>query len=112
MAPAAEAKLNEQRDLFKPEDIATIRRLLENHVQYTASPNAQRILDNWESELGYFVKVIPNDYRRVMERQAEIEARAMALAESQSGNGDAAGGETLVNAALKHGGSDVGGGNR
>ena len=68
----------------KPEDEATIRRLLENHVQYTDSPVAKAILADWEKELGHFVKVMPNDYRRVLEHQAEIEAKARELAERQA----------------------------
>jgi glutamate synthase domain-containing protein 2/glutamate synthase domain-containing protein 1/glutamate synthase domain-containing protein 3 len=68
----------------KPDDIATIRRLLENHVTYTDSPVAKGILADWDKELGHFVKVMPNDYRRVLEHQAEIEAKAAALAERQA----------------------------
>ena len=37
---------------------------------------AKAILDDWENELRWFVKVMPNDYRRVLEHQAEIEERA------------------------------------
>ena len=61
-----------------------IRRLLENHVKYTGSPVAKGILDNWDRELGHFWKVMPNDYRRVLEHQAEMEARAAALSQRQS----------------------------
>jgi len=55
----------------KPEDVATIRRLLENHLKYTDSPVAKAILADWENELEHFVKVMPNDYRRVLEQQAK-----------------------------------------
>ena len=68
----------------KPEDVRTIRYLLENHVNYTESPVARSILENWERELRSFVKVMPNDYRRVLEHLAEIEARAAALSKRQS----------------------------
>jgi glutamate synthase domain-containing protein 2/glutamate synthase domain-containing protein 3 len=68
----------------KDEDVQTIRYLLENHVKYTASPVAKAILDDWARELRYFVKVMPNDYRRVLEHMAEIEARAAALSKRQS----------------------------
>ena len=103
---------------FSDEDQATLRRLLENHARLTGSPIARNVLDNWESELRYFVKVMPNDYRRVLENQAEVERRAAMLAQGQSangdgdGDGDAAAGETLVRAGLSQGGSDVGAGNR
>ena len=68
----------------KEEDIQTIRDLLENHLKYTGSPVAKAILDDWTRELRYFVKVMPNDYRRVLEHLAEIEARAAALSQRQS----------------------------
>jgi len=68
----------------KPEDVETIRYLLESHLRYTASGTAKAILHDWQRELRYFVKVMPNDYRRVLENQAEIEARAAALSKRQS----------------------------
>jgi glutamate synthase (NADPH/NADH) large chain len=68
----------------KAEDVATIKRLLENHVKFTDSPVAKGILADWEKELKYFVKVMPNDYRRVLEHQAEIEKRARELAERKA----------------------------
>src|SRR6185295_4236966 len=38
----------------KPEDVETIRRLLESHAKYTASPVAKEILGNWERDFKYF----------------------------------------------------------
>jgi glutamate synthase domain-containing protein 3 len=96
----------------KPEDAETIRRLLENHVRLTDSPVAKAILADWERELRYFVRVMPNDYRRVMEHRAEMEARAAALSQRQDGvNGDGAPAEDLVSSGVAKGGSDVGEGN-
>ena len=43
------------------------------------------LLDDFEKELRWFVKVMPTDYRRVLEHQAEIEERARQLAERQAG---------------------------
>jgi glutamate synthase domain-containing protein 3 len=68
----------------KPEDIELIRRMLDNHVRFTDSPIAKEILTDWENELRRFVKVMPNDYRRVLEKQAEIEAQAQMLAQRQT----------------------------
>ena len=67
----------------KPEDIATIRRLLENHLLFTDSPVAREILANWDRDFRYFVKVMPTDYRRVLENQVAIEERARKLAQKQ-----------------------------
>jgi glutamate synthase (NADPH/NADH) large chain len=55
-------------------DIAELRTLIENHARYTGSVVAQRVLDNWEASLAQFVKVMPTDYKRVLqERQARLE---------------------------------------
>ena len=42
--------------------------LLETHLKLTASAQAKRILDNWEACLPLFVKVMPIDYRKALER--------------------------------------------
>jgi glutamate synthase domain-containing protein 3 len=68
----------------KPEDIATIRRLLENHHKFTSSPVARTILDDFEQEMKWFVKVMPSDYRRVLEHRAEAEEKARQLAQRQA----------------------------
>ena len=54
-------------DAFDDRD--TIRTLLENHVKYTGSPVAKAILDDFENEIRWFVKVMPTDYRRVLEER-------------------------------------------
>jgi len=48
------------------EDIAELKQLIENHLQYTASAVACSILDNWTQSLKQFVKVMPTDYKRVL----------------------------------------------
>jgi glutamate synthase (ferredoxin) len=55
-------------------DVATVLSLLRNHVRYTGSTLAADLLANWETLRGRIVKVIPRDYKRVM--QAEAKARA------------------------------------
>ena len=47
-------------------DKAELRGLLEKHLRYTGSLKAKRILENWEEQLPYFIKVFPMEYRRVM----------------------------------------------
>jgi glutamate synthase (NADPH) large chain len=49
-------------------DKKRLRTLLEKHVQYTQSERAKKILSNWETSLPLFVKVMPIDYRKVLER--------------------------------------------
>ncbi|MDB5331758.1 MAG: gltB, partial [Phycisphaerales bacterium] len=67
----------------KPEDAQTIRRMLESHLKYTGSARAKEILDNWDTAIKRFVKVMPNDYRRVLDNLAEMERRANLLSQRQ-----------------------------
>jgi len=51
----------------QPGDIEELRTLIENHKRYTGSTVAEHVLDNWKAELPRFVKVMPTDYKRVLE---------------------------------------------
>jgi glutamate synthase (NADPH/NADH) large chain len=48
-------------------DIWLVYGLIEDHVSYTGSPLGRRILETWESSASKFVKVMPRDYKRVLE---------------------------------------------
>ncbi len=63
----------ELEKLAKSEDIAELRQLIEAHVRHTDSAVGKRILADWESYLPRFVKVIPIEYKRVLEQQAHHE---------------------------------------
>ncbi len=52
-------------------DIAELKNLLENHKKYTGSAVASLILSDWESELQSFIKVMPIDYKRVLNEMAK-----------------------------------------
>lgn len=52
-------------------DIKQLRQLIESHYNYTMSPLAQRILENWEQDLSHFVKVFPEEYRQALLRLEE-----------------------------------------
>jgi glutamate synthase (NADPH/NADH) large chain/glutamate synthase (ferredoxin) len=67
-------------------DAIELRAMVEEHLRRTDSSVAARVLAEWEQLLAKsaFVKVMPNDYRRVLRELAEEEQRA-ALA---AGNGN------------------------
>jgi glutamate synthase (ferredoxin) len=69
--------------LSDPKEAAEIHRLLERHVEYTGSPRAQALLDEWETTVRRFIRVVPNDYRRVIEAQAKMRERGMSQAEAE-----------------------------
>ena len=52
-------------------DIAELQDLIQKHADLTGSTVAQKILANWESSLGEFVKVMPKDYKRVLEQRKQ-----------------------------------------
>jgi len=51
------------------EDIAELKGMIENHLKYTDSEVARRMLNDWDGTLSQFVKVMPTDYKRVLEEQ-------------------------------------------
>jgi glutamate synthase (NADPH/NADH) large chain len=50
-------------------DILELQQLINNHFLYTRSELAERILVNWDNYLSKFVKVIPLEYKKVLEEQ-------------------------------------------
>jgi glutamate synthase (ferredoxin) len=60
--------------LEDPEDVQLVRSLIVRHVQYTGSELGSRILDSFEALQSLFVKVMPRDYKRVLQAQARAAA--------------------------------------
>ncbi len=56
-------------------DIQELQELINNHLLYTQSMLAAKILTNWEEYLPKFVKVIPFEYKKVLEEQKLKELR-------------------------------------
>jgi glutamate synthase domain-containing protein 2/glutamate synthase domain-containing protein 1/glutamate synthase domain-containing protein 3 len=57
---------------LEAEDLAELRRLVENHAAYTRSPRAAEVLAGWASFAPKFIKVLPKDYARVLKSMAKI----------------------------------------
>ena len=51
------------------DDIITLKELIEQHFNHTGSSPAERILADWDSALPKFRKIMPRDYRRVLEER-------------------------------------------
>ncbi len=71
------------------EDSFLVRTLIERHAVETDSTVAGRILANWDLEQREFVKVMPRDYRRILEatRLAEAEGRSVEQAVMEAAHG-------------------------
>jgi len=56
-------------------DEAMLRRLVENHADYTGSARAADLLDDWEEEVENFVKVMPDAYAEVIAQEGRADVR-------------------------------------
>jgi len=57
----------ELESLYDDEEIAQVKGMISRHAKYTGSTHARRILANWDEFLPKFVKVMPKDYKRVLQ---------------------------------------------
>jgi glutamate synthase (NADPH) large chain len=51
------------------DDLIELQKLINNHYLYTRSELAEKILVNWDEYLPRFIKVIPLEYKKVLEEQ-------------------------------------------
>ena len=56
-------------DAIDDEDVARVRRLVINHLRHTASSVAQEVLLDWNRYINHLVKVIPVQYKSIMEEK-------------------------------------------
>jgi glutamate synthase domain-containing protein 3 len=56
-------------------DIELLRGLIAKHFEYTGSPRAEWILDNWGTMLPKFVKVFPHEFKRVLGIKREVRSQ-------------------------------------
>lgn len=64
------------------EEGARLHRLLRNHVAFTGSQRAQRLLKNWPASMGQFYRLMPAAYKRALEQTAPTEAEAAVATQS------------------------------
>ncbi len=57
--------------VWQQEDVDRLRTMIESHHRWTGSKRAEMILDRWQEMVGRFVKVMPIDYRKALQRLRE-----------------------------------------
>jgi len=62
-------------DPLSPEDEKEIKKLLHNHHELTKSQAAKYILDDWEQQSEFFVKVFPREYKEVLKKQTIVKQK-------------------------------------
>jgi glutamate synthase domain-containing protein 3 len=65
----------ELETVWQEQDKAVLYDLIERHLHWTGSERAKSILRAWPDMVGRFVKVIPIDYRKALERMRAVEHR-------------------------------------
>ena len=58
-------------------DIAEVRDLIVRHVDFTDSELGKNVLDDWDTYERSFLKVMPRDYRKVLEAMKRVEERGL-----------------------------------
>lgn len=65
----------ELESVWKKGDKNLLYDLIQQHLEWTKSARAQYILDAWPDMVGKFVKVVPIDYRKALEKMRVAEQR-------------------------------------
>ncbi len=70
-------KMVDLMDLADEKEEKEVRAMIERHIYYTGSRLAWNILLRWEEMLPKFVKVMPRDYRRMLEAMEAARGRGL-----------------------------------
>ncbi|MFQ5780496.1 MAG: glutamate synthase-related protein, partial [Nitrospiria bacterium] len=71
--------LVELEPVREKDDQARLKSLIARHEKYTKSAKAKTVLDQWETMLPQFVKVISFEYKRVLEQRKAQKAKEAAI---------------------------------
>ncbi|MBR5406886.1 MAG: glutamate synthase large subunit [Lachnospiraceae bacterium] len=79
--------LNKEMVLMEPvenkSDQTELKNMLKEHLKYTGSKKAAKILDNFTEYLPKFKKIIPEDYKKLMILTGQFEEKGMSYEEAQ-----------------------------
>jgi glutamate synthase (ferredoxin) len=81
-------------ELADYQEIAQLRDIISRHAELTGSTRASDVLARWDTMVPKFVKVIPHDYKRVLEALAQAKADGLT-------------GEEAINAAFEANSRDL-----
>jgi len=58
-------------------EIAAVRAMIQKHLDYTKSDRAKTILASWDQFVPKFVKVMPKDYKRVLQSLKKVQSQGL-----------------------------------
>ena len=80
-------KLNKQMVASEPVsdkyDVLELKQMITDHVKYTNSEKGKMILENFKEYLPKFKKIIPHDYRRMLQMIVQMEEKGLSSEQAQ-----------------------------
>jgi len=70
-------------DRVEDAELVLVKRMVERHAELTRSALASRVLARWEENAARLVRVMPHDYRRMLEAQAKMRAKGLPPEEAE-----------------------------
>ncbi|MEW4368520.1 glutamate synthase large subunit [Paenibacillus kandeliae] len=64
-------------DIEDADELAEVRSLIEQHVRHTGSEAGKRVLEDWEHQSKDFVRIIPKDYKRMLEQIRKVHEKGL-----------------------------------
>jgi glutamate synthase (ferredoxin) len=64
-------------------DVLELKEMITEHVKYTNSEKGKEILDNFKAYLPKFKKIIPHDYRRMLQTIVQMEEKGLSSEQAQ-----------------------------
>ena len=64
-------------DILEEEDFVKIKSYIKRHIKLTNSGLGKRILEDWDKSKEQFIKVIPKDYKAVLQKRAQEQAKSL-----------------------------------
>ncbi|NOS35253.1 MAG: hypothetical protein GQ522_01300, partial [Deltaproteobacteria bacterium] len=59
------------------EELEEVKGMIQRHVDYTKSRRGRKIIDRWDEMVPRFVKVMPRDYKRVLDALKKVQESGM-----------------------------------
>ena len=75
--PLCNKQMVELGTLEQAEEIEEVRNMIQRHANYTGSQRAKHILNLWEEMVPRFVRIIPKDYKRVLQALARVKSAGL-----------------------------------
>jgi glutamate synthase (NADPH) large chain len=70
-------------DRVEDAELTLVKRMVERHAELTGSALASRVLARWGETSSRLVRIMPHDYRRMLEAQARMRAKGLPPEEAE-----------------------------